>query len=76
MKVSMTEVANDATLFANQMLKNKKLKIEHLKKETILQTDYGFDYVCNLIIGALASYHDSLRESLKENGIDIGEFEA
>ncbi len=76
MKISLTEVIQDATLFANLMMKDKKLRIEHLKKETILQTDYGYDYVCNLIIGALNSYHDSLRECLKEKGIELDEIDS
>ena len=76
MKICLTEVIHDATHFANHMMKSNKLQIEHLKKETILQSDYGYDYVCNLIAGALTSYHESLRQCLKEKGIDIEEIDA
>lgn len=70
-------IMDDAYVFACDMLKqklqtdDKKLSVDVLKGLFI--SPYQKTVVENLILGAIISYHDQLRDILITKGIDIGE---
>lgn len=77
MSISLTDIINDGFKFANTMaLKSGVRGLEALKSKKILQTDLGTDFVANVVIGSIMSYHQELRKILLEQGIDIGDIDA
>lgn len=74
------KINDDAALMAGAMVENamKKYGIsakdEILKDENILKSPCGTAMVYGYILGAIRSYHQQLRQSLLEQGIEIGPF--
>ncbi len=75
------EILGGAIVFANERLKQKQSKpslsqlpATPLEFDKIIASDYGTEYACDLILGAIDTYHEQLREALLDHGIDIGDF--
>lgn len=79
MQIDGYTVITEANAFASQMLFNSSKEpisidfIKLIKSPTVLASNYGKSIVDNLILGAVSSYHNQLREKLLEAGINIGE---
>ena len=82
MNIDVYEVIQDASTFTSAILPDilkkrrghfsiKEFKL--LQSENILTSDIGKDYVDNMILGAIVAYHEQLRNTLLEKGIDIGD---
>ncbi len=82
MQINGLAVMKEASEFANRCLTEELKKNGHLTEETVrfihspnfFPSQMGRNFIGNLILGALESYHSSLREKLlEESNIDIGE---
>lgn len=81
MQFNYEEILSGAIIFANERLKQKhsesplyQLPTTPLEFNKIMSSDYGTEYACDLILGAIDTYHEQLREALLGHGIDIGDF--
>lgn len=83
MKINGYEIMEDAYDFTNAMLNSKARKNGKLPASEYCELQSGFMftskyekcYVENLVLGAIFSYHEQLRDILLEKGIDIGEID-
>ena len=49
--------------------------IHTMQSPQILNSEYGPVWVEGMSLGAISAYHDQLRSSLLERGIEIGDFD-
>ena len=82
MQIKGTEIMVSSLLAAEQLATEKtkskgKISIDDIKimRHSPLTSEYGLSIVNQMIIFAIQSYHDQLREKLLESGIDIGEMD-
>lgn len=84
MQINGLAIMKEASEFANQYLANELKKSGHLTEETIrfihspnfFSSQIGRNFIGNLLLGALESYHSNLRAKLlEESNIDIGEMD-
>ena len=81
-ELNAAEIITKAKAFADFMLtsdldRDNDLTLVSLMntKGDVFNTKYANNYVSYIAVGAVISYHDQLREVLKEKAsIDIGEF--
>lgn len=85
MEIDLYQIISQANLFANTMLMEQLKKdgnfsvhtLSSLKANSVLQTEYGYEFTMNLIVGAITEYHEQLRSIIKEkmdielDGIDL-----
>ena len=74
MDIRLYDIATSACKFANDMLMNEKLSEERILKNTIAFSEENRTYAVNLMVGAIAEYHEFLRKELRRQGVDIGVF--
>lgn len=84
MQINGYDIIKEASEFANQCLIEELKKKGHVTEETMrfihspsfFSSQTGRDFIANLLLGALESYHSNLRTKLlEESDIDIGEME-
>lgn len=76
-----------ATTTAKELIKKETNSLNHpvisdIKKikskfseENILNSEYSFEIVTQLILGCIKEYHEQLRKTLLEKSIDIGDID-
>lgn len=82
MQIKYDDIAVSSLLAAEQMATEKikskdKISIDDIKlmRHFPLTSEHGLSIVNQMIIFAIQSYHDQLRDKLLESGIDIGEMD-
>ena len=76
MNIDLCKVVDSAFLFASTIINERKLTVSELecrKKSVLFNSQFDQDFVANLILGAIQSYHYQLKDILEEKGVDIGE---
>ncbi len=82
-EMNFADIITGATAFASSVVAEQMKSTNDFSagtflqvRKNILKTQYADDYVVNVAVGAVMTYHNQLREVLLEKAaIDIGEFE-